>query len=100
MAVNEGKGRWMLKANKVHAVTLQLKGGGHAVLMQDGPDWNGLRKFKCIAPPQCDGHMVIATRDHDKSPMGAMFGEIFELGDSEQWVLVMASPDLAARLQR
>ena len=90
----------MLKANKVQAVALQLKEGGQAVLVQDGPDWNGLRKFKCIAPPQCDGQMVIATKDPDSSPMGALFGEIFNLGEGEQWVLVMASPDLAARLQR
>ena len=90
----------MLKANKVQAVALQLKEGGQAVLLQDGPDWNGLRKFKCIAPPQCDGQMVIATKDPDSSPMGALFGEIFNLAEDERWVLVMASPDLASRLQR
>lgn len=70
------------------------------MLVQDGPDWNGLRKFKCIAPPQYDGQMVIATKDPDSSPMGALFGEILNLGAGEQWALVMVSPDLAAHLQR
>lgn len=55
----------MLRANKVQAVALQLKEGGQAVLVQDGPDWNGLRKFRCIAPPQCDGQTVIAKKDPD-----------------------------------
>jgi hypothetical protein len=90
----------MLKASKLQAVALQLKDGGQAVLLQDGPEWNGLRKFRCIAPPQCDGQTVIATKDTEGGPMGALFGEIFSLGQSEQWVLVMASPELAARLQR
>lgn len=90
----------MLKATKVQAVALQLADNTQAVLVQDGPEWNGLRKFKCIAPPQFDGQTVIATKDPDSSPMGALFGEIFKLGDGEQWVLVMSSPDLAARLQR
>lgn len=90
----------MLKATKVQAVALQLTDGGQAVLVQDGPEWNSLRKFKCIAPPQCDGQLVIATKDPNGSAMAALFGEIFNLGEGEQWVLVMVSPDLAARLQR
>jgi hypothetical protein len=90
----------MLKANKVQAVALQLKDGGQAVLVQDGPAWNGLRKFKCIAPPQCDGLTVIATKDQDGNSMAAMFGEIFNLEDGEKWVVLMSSPDLTARLQQ
>lgn len=90
----------MLKATKVQAVALQLKEGGQAVLVQEGPAWNGLSKFKCISPPACDGQTVIATKDPENSTMGALFGEIFNFGGGEQWVLVMASPDLAARLQR
>lgn len=90
----------MLKANKVQAVALQLKEGGEAVLVQDGTEWNGLHKFKCIAPPKCDGETIIATKNHDSSPLSALFGDIFNLGEGEQWVLVMASPALAARLHR
>lgn len=89
----------MLRANKLQAVNLQLTEGGDAVLVQDGPEWNGLRKFTCIAPPQCDGQMIIATKDHDGSPMAA-FGALFDLGQNERWVVVMSSPDLAARLRR
>ena len=90
----------MLKANKVQAVALQLKECVQAVLIQDGQDWNGMRKFKCVAPPQYEGQIVIATKDPDSSQLGALFGEIFNLDDGEQWVLVMASPDLAGSLQR
>ena len=90
----------MLKANKVQAIALQLKETGQAVLVQDGDDWNGLRKFKCIAPAQFDGQMVIATKDLDSSPMAALFGEVFKIGEGEQWVLVMASPTLLEGLQR
>lgn len=90
----------MLKATKVQAVALQLTDGGQAVLVQDGPEWNGLRKFKCIAPPQCDGQTIIAAKDVEGSPMAAAFGALFDLGNNERWVVVMTSPDLAARLQR
>ena len=90
----------MQTATKVQAIALQLNEGGQAVLVQDGPDWNNLRKFKCIAPPQCDGQMVIATRDQDGGPMAAAFGALFDLGENERWVIVMASPDLSARLKR
>jgi hypothetical protein len=89
----------MLKANKVQAVALQLQEGGQAVLVQDGPDWNGLRKFKCIAPPQCDKQIVIATKDDNGSPMAAAFGALFDLGENERWVIVMCSPYLAALLK-
>lgn len=90
----------MLKASKIQAVALQLKDGGQAVLVQEGPEWNGLRKFRCIAPPQHDGQQVIATKDPESSPMGSLFGEIFKFDGGEQWVVVMASPDLAASLQQ
>ncbi len=89
----------MIKASKVQAVALELKEGGQAVLVQDGPDWNGLRKFKCISPPQCDGQVIIAAKD-DSSPMAAVFGALFDLGENERWVVVMSSPDLAARIRR
>lgn len=89
-----------LKATKVQAIALEISDGGQAVLVQDGPDWNGLRKFKCIAPPTCAGQSVVAARDPSNSPLGAMFGELFNLGDGESWVVVMASPDLASQLKR
>lgn len=90
----------MLKASRVQALALQLTDGGQAVLVQDGPEWNGLRKFKCIAPPQCDGQSIIAVKDHEGSPMATAFGAIFNLDLDERWVVVMTSPELAARLQK
>lgn len=90
----------MLKASRIQAVALTLSEGGQAVLVQDGPDWNGLRKFKCIAPPHCDGQSIIAVKNQDGGPIAAAFGELLNLDIDEHWVVVMASPDLTARLQR
>lgn len=90
----------MLKANRVSALGLPLAEGGHAVLAQEGPECNGLRKFKCIAPPQLDGQTIIATKDNEGSPMTAAFGRLFDMDDSERWVVVMTSPELGAQLQK
>ena len=90
----------MLKASRIQAVAIALTDGGQAVLVQDGTEWNGLRKFKCISPPQLDGQSIIASKDHDGSPMAAAFGALFSLDLDERWVVVMASPELGARLQK
>lgn len=81
----------MLKANKVNALGLPLAEGGQAVLVQDGPDWNGVRKFKCIAPPDLDGQTIIAAQDIEGSPLTAAFGRLFGLDEDggERWVVMM-----------
>ena len=85
----------MLTAKKVQAITLQLTDHTQAVLVQDGPDWNGLRKFVCVSPLDCDGQTIIAA----KGPQGNTHGTFFNLGESERWAVLMVSPDLAARLE-
>jgi hypothetical protein len=88
----------MLKATKVQALALQLTEGGQATVVQDGPEWNNLRKFKCIAPPELDGQTIIATQDHEGSPLRFTFGALLGLED-ERWVVVMASHDIGKRLK-
>jgi len=79
-------------------IVLRLKDGAQAVLVQDGPEYNNLRKFQCIIPPKSEWQTVIATRYNNVGPMSEACGELLDLGEHELWVIVMASPDLAVLL--
>lgn len=90
----------MLKVSTVQALVLQLTEGGQAVLVQDGPAWNGLQKFSCIAPLQLEGLGVIVAKDPASCSIEARIGKILQMGDGEQWLLLMVSPKLGEQLQR
>lgn len=40
----------MLKAQKITALRIALSDGVNAVLLPEGDDWNGMRKYRCVAP--------------------------------------------------
>lgn len=90
----------MIKANKVQALAIQLTSGCEAILVQDGPEWNNLTKFRCIHPAGMDGKTIVAARNPDDSPLSAMFGALFQINEQEKFVVVMASPELAAQIKR
>ncbi len=90
----------MIKAKQVQALSLPLISGTEAILVQDGPEWNNLRKFRCIAPQGLDGQTLIATRDNDNNGFSALFGAIFQIDGREKWVAVMSSPELAVQMKR
>lgn len=90
----------MLKANKIEALSMELAMGGQAVLIQDGPQWNNLTKFKCVSPAKLEGQTIIASLDRTNSPLVAAFGTMFNMNDGERWVAVMASPELIAHLKK
>lgn len=90
----------MIKAKKIQALAIQLNTGCEAILVQDGPEWNNLQKFRCISPAGLDGQTIIATRDQGNSPFSASFGAIFQIDGHEKWVAVMASPQLAAQAKQ
>ncbi len=89
----------MIRAKKIHALAVPLTAGGDAILVQDGPEWNNLQKFKCISPKPLDGQTIIATRDQGNSPFSALFGAVFQIDGHEKWVAVMATPELAASIK-
>lgn len=89
----------MLTAQRITAITLALKDGDQAVLVQVGKPWNGLHQFNCIAPARLEDHTVIATRNPEGSWMSEAFNTIFRLDENEAWTVVMASPALHAELK-
>lgn len=89
----------MLTAQRITAITLALKDGDQAVLVQVGKPWNGLHQFNCIAPARLEDRTVIATRNTEGSKMNEVFNTIFRLDENEAWTVVMASPALHAELK-
>lgn len=90
----------MINAKSIRAIAIPLTDGGEAVLVRDGPEWNNLQKFKCLSPAALGEQTIIAAKDHGSSLLSALFGSAFKVDDGQQWVLVMASPNLAAQIKR
>lgn len=89
----------MIKAKKIQAIAIPMATGIEAVLVQDGPEWNNLQKFRCVSPPGLVDQTIIAAKDPNNSPLSAMLGELFQIDGYDKWVAVMASPELAAQLK-
>lgn len=88
----------MLKTKRISAVSLALPNGVEAVLVQQGPAWNGLHEYKCISPALFAGQTVITMpQANDRRSLGAFFAVLRRLDDEE--VIVMASPDIGAEIQ-
>lgn len=90
----------MINAKSIRAIAIPLTNGVEAVLVPDGPEWNNLQKFKCLSPAALSEQTIIAAKDHGSSPLSALFGSPFRVDDGQKWVVVMASPDLAAQIKR
>lgn len=84
-----------LKARSVEAVSLWLADGIEAYFVQHGPDWNGLREYRCVAPGAFAGQKIITAAD-----TGAEITHLFDkiLGRVFESSIVMASPSLAAAI--
>lgn len=89
----------MIKAKKIQALVITLSDEREALLVQDGPEWNNLQKFRCIKPTCFDDQQIIAAREGNDS-FSAMFGSIFQIDGGEKWVVVMASPLMASMLKQ
>jgi hypothetical protein len=92
----------MLKAKEITALAMPLRGGRQAVLLQEGDEWNGLTKFKCIAPHECVGLHVIAAKPSTESLAAAfeeIFGAIRGTATHDDWTIIMAPPGIAERLE-
>lgn len=81
--------------NGLQAFCIRLVDGTEAVLIQDGPKWNGLGSFRCVYPPQFSGCNLIAM----PHVSGAAEQAFSALLDTEQrWDAVMVSPSLAVAI--
>lgn len=89
----------MITATKIQALAVPLAIGGEAVLVQDGPAWENLHKFRCISPPSLSGKVIIAAKEQIDSQLSAMFGELFHVDGGDKMVVVMASPELAKQIK-
>ena len=88
----------MVKATKVRAIEIELSDGVKALLVQRGPDWNGLREYECFSPPMFNGDRVIAVPVGEAGPLARVFDDIFgKLGEDLQ--IVMATPGIAQALR-
>ncbi len=84
----------MFKAKEITALSLELKSGNQAVLLQEGEEWNGLTKFRCISPPAYCGQTVIATKDPESYSLAATMGAILGTAKAAEWTIITATPDL------
>jgi hypothetical protein len=89
----------MLKAKEITALSVALGYGKQAVLLQEGEEWNGLTKFRCIAPPTLHGRIIIATKNRSGNSVGAAIGAILGTTEGADWIIVMAPPDLLERIE-
>jgi len=86
-----------IKGRSVKAIALPLRSGGEAILVQDGPPWEIVRKFKCIAPEALAGQFVLAMQETLSA--AALIGRAFDMdGAGDIWVIFATSPDLGAQL--
>ena len=88
----------MVTARKIRAIEIDLTGQIKALLVQRGPDWNGLREYECVYPPMFNGDRVIAVPTGEGGPLSRVFDDIFgKLGEDLQ--IVMATPGIAEALR-
>jgi|GEM_PF-4309789 len=89
----------MIKAQEIAAVRLTLADGTEAVFVQEGAAWNKLTELRCVAPAALTGQIII-TAPEAPAPggMSLLFERIF--GPLAARVVVMASPGMAAELER
>lgn len=85
-----------LKARSVSAVSLSLTDGVEAYFIQDGPEWNTLRAYRCISPCAFAGQVLIVAPDPGKSEFSTVFDRI--VGRLLESTIVMASPCLGAAI--
>lgn len=87
----------MLKAQKITALRIALSDGVNAVLLPEGDDWNGMRKYRCVAPEAFRRQVVIVAPLQDASGLQRIFDDIF--GRIEEMTIVMASPGLGQAIR-
>lgn len=90
----------MITAKSIQAIALPASAGPDVILVQEGDEWNGMVKFKAIAPPDMDGQILIASREEERAGMAGVFGRIFQGAGGEKWLAVRASPGLAPLFQK
>ena len=83
-----------ITAKVEHALRVKLSNGGDALLIQDGPTWNGLASFKCVHPEELAGGTLVAMPD--APGWNGAFASILE--GKENWNVVLASPSLAVAI--
>jgi hypothetical protein len=86
-----------IKGRSVKAIALPLRSGGEAILVQDGPPWEIVRKFKCIAPDALAGQFVLAMPE--KSSLQTLIGRAFDVdGAGDIWLVFATSTAIGAQL--
>jgi hypothetical protein len=86
----------MLTAETISAVRLRLSDGVEAVLVQEGPEWNTLRQYRCVAPAAFVDQKLVTSPQMDEGPLKNFFDCV--LGRVEDRPIVMASPALGAAI--
>ncbi len=88
-----------LVAKKVNAISILLKDKCPAVLVQDGDEWEGFCKFKCISPQDLRGQTIIASKQSSLGSFSCSFNTFFKFENNEYWLVVKASPELIGLAQ-